>query len=362
MLYIPPEVQANWPEPNYEDPVTRGPGLIIIVLTFHVLATIMVALRSVTRLFITLSFGLDDVLTIIALIPTTGVAATVLLANMKYGWDRHIWDLVPENVKPGIQLGFAGTILFSVAAGLCRLALCAFYYRLLPSRGTKIYPWVIWGFASFSSVGSIVFVFWLAFLCKPAKAYFDFVPPLYEPPYPYSCRSRYVAKLTACVLNVFCDLFTVLLPMPLVWRLRLPLRQRLIVIATFGLGAAVVVVSALKTKYLVASVRDSYDEQWDAYPLWICGIIELDTSLICASAPALRPLVTRYFPNALGTIRMTYRRSSPPGLVEAAAAAAKHAAAGLQMDHNNRDSDQSLIKLQNQRHVQSYSSMPLTPD
>lgn len=111
-----------------------------------------------------------------------------------------------------------------------------------------------------------------------------------------------------------------MLPIPLAWELRLPLRQRLAVIVTFGLGTAVVVVSALKTKYLVSSVRDSYDEQWDAYPLWICGIIELDVSLICASAPALRPLVARYFPDALGTIRSSYRRSAPPCALETAAA------------------------------------------
>ena len=175
---------------------------------------------------------------------------------------------------------------------------------------------------------------------RPSKAYFDFIPPLYEPPYPYTCQSRYIVKLVACVINVFCDLLTVLLPIPLAWNLRLPLRQRLAVIATFGLGAAVVVVSALKTKYLVSSVRDSYDEQWDAYPLWICGIIELDVSLICASAPALRPLVIRYFPDALGTIRSSYRKSTPPGILEAAAA--KY---DIPLEVNNRDSDQSFVRL-----------------
>lgn len=99
-------------------------------------------------------------------IPTTGVAASVLIANMKYGWDRHIWDLEADKFRPGLQLGFIATILFSIAAGLCRLALCAFYDRLLPRQGTKIYKWVILTFASFSSAGSIAFVFLLSFLCK----------------------------------------------------------------------------------------------------------------------------------------------------------------------------------------------------
>jgi hypothetical protein len=79
--------------------------------------------------------------------------------------------------------------------------------------------------------------------------------------------------------------------------LHLPVRQCLAAISAFAIGAVVVVLNAFKIKYIVSPVGRCYDEQWDAYPLWIIGIIELDTSLICVPVPALRPFFARYFPS-----------------------------------------------------------------
>ena len=68
MLYVPPEVRAAWPAPNYVDPDTRGSSLIIIVLAFHITAIGMVALRTLTRIKITSSFGLDDVFALVSVV------------------------------------------------------------------------------------------------------------------------------------------------------------------------------------------------------------------------------------------------------------------------------------------------------
>lgn len=56
----------SWPEPNYDDPVTRGPGLVVAGAVFGALGTVLVALRVYTRLRITSTFGLDDAFIIIA--------------------------------------------------------------------------------------------------------------------------------------------------------------------------------------------------------------------------------------------------------------------------------------------------------
>lgn len=53
---------AGWPEPNYENPVTRGNPALFVV-TF-VLTTIVVALRLYCRWFVVRSIGLDDTLVV----------------------------------------------------------------------------------------------------------------------------------------------------------------------------------------------------------------------------------------------------------------------------------------------------------
>lgn len=56
----------GWPAPNYTNPVTRGPGLVVAGAVLGTLGTLLVALRIYTRLRITSSFGGDDVLIMVA--------------------------------------------------------------------------------------------------------------------------------------------------------------------------------------------------------------------------------------------------------------------------------------------------------
>ena len=61
MREIPIEVLFTFPKPNYENPETRGPGLIITIGVFTTLVTIAIALRYYTRIALKRWYGLDDV-------------------------------------------------------------------------------------------------------------------------------------------------------------------------------------------------------------------------------------------------------------------------------------------------------------
>lgn len=61
MREIPLEVLFTFPAPNYDDPETRGPGLIITIAVFTSLVTIAIALRYYTRIALKRWYGLDDV-------------------------------------------------------------------------------------------------------------------------------------------------------------------------------------------------------------------------------------------------------------------------------------------------------------
>lgn len=70
MFDVPPEVRATWPPPNFVDPVTRGPSLIVIVIFSIIFTILVVALRCYTRLRITGTFGPDDILIAVAIVST----------------------------------------------------------------------------------------------------------------------------------------------------------------------------------------------------------------------------------------------------------------------------------------------------
>lgn len=55
-----PQVIASWPRPNYENPETRGYGLVILTSILAFVSTFVVVLRLWTRATVTRNFGIDD--------------------------------------------------------------------------------------------------------------------------------------------------------------------------------------------------------------------------------------------------------------------------------------------------------------
>ena len=72
MQLPPPSVLKTWPKPNYVDPDTRGPGVLIVNIVMVCIAFIVTCLRLYTRLRITTSPGIDDVLIILAMVSSFG--------------------------------------------------------------------------------------------------------------------------------------------------------------------------------------------------------------------------------------------------------------------------------------------------
>jgi hypothetical protein len=125
---------------------------------------------------------------------------------------------------------------------------------------------------------------------------------------------------SASVINIFTDFLVTALPMPLIWSLNLPARQRLAVISIFGLGVVVNVAGSVRTVYVWKSMVVGYDATWLGWPVLIAAVVEISLGLvrdqqfrlrysiltiaqICSSAPALRPLVAAFLPRLLGSTR-----------------------------------------------------------
>ena len=64
----PPSVIATWPHPNYVDPVTEGPALMVVGIVLGSITMLLVAARIYSRLFITRAPGIDDLLIVISLV------------------------------------------------------------------------------------------------------------------------------------------------------------------------------------------------------------------------------------------------------------------------------------------------------
>ena len=90
------------------------------------------------------------------------------------------------------------------------------------------------------------------------------------------------------VINSVSDLLTTVLPIPIVWRLQMPLKQRIGVCILLCLGFIVTIAGSIRTYYTWKSLIESWDETWFAYPLWIAAAVELDLGLVSLYTALIR--------------------------------------------------------------------------
>jgi len=83
MRPIPPDVLDAHP-PNFDEPATRGPALVVLNAVLLSLATVAYTLRIYTRKAIQSRLRWDDATVSVAFVLTVGLAATVMLANVSF--------------------------------------------------------------------------------------------------------------------------------------------------------------------------------------------------------------------------------------------------------------------------------------
>jgi hypothetical protein len=106
------------------------------------------------------------------------------------------------------------------------------------------------------------------------------------PTYSYHCLDGNQDVFIASVVNIFTDFLTTVVPMPLIWRLKLPLRQRIAVIAIFGLGITVNIAGSVRTYFTWKDMIDSYDETWYAWPVAMAGAVEINLGIVSLGSPS----------------------------------------------------------------------------
>ncbi|KAK5704703.1 hypothetical protein LTR17_021659 [Elasticomyces elasticus] len=286
-MRLPPlPVILTWPTPNTVNPITHGPALLIVNIIFISLVTTAVVGRLYSRIVVKQWFGMDDSLILLAFLWTVGMTVVVVLANESYGWNRHIWDLAPEMIVGANKIAFVAKLMFTLAATFTRLSLICFYYRLVKDSGLRRFKWVLHGSVAWTVAVCITFVCETIWLCVPINAYWDFPPSATA-----YCLDDGKVMLGGGVINCFSDLLTTVLPIPIIARLQMPLRQRVGVCVLLCLGFIVTIAGVVRTYYIWKSLMAQYDETWFAYPLWIAAAVEIDLAVICACAPAWKSLL-----------------------------------------------------------------------
>lgn len=147
------------------------------------------------------------------------------------------------------------------------------------------------------AVSGLIFIFMQVFQCTPVS----FIWKGWGGDYgPHRCLDVNMLVFTAAGFSIAQDVVVLLMPLPLLAQLQTSRRVKLGVMLMFSLGIFVVITSCVRLRTVVLFAR-STNPTWDYTDTLIWTGLECAVSIIVASLPAIRALVTRIWPGVFGS-------------------------------------------------------------
>ncbi|GBF60139.1 hypothetical protein TMEN_2543 [Trichophyton mentagrophytes] len=281
----PPEVIKSWPKPNYVNPEYAGPELAIIGVTFTTLSVIVMSLRMYVRLHLRKAASWDDWLMVAAMPFLMGISASAIVST-KYGWGFHIWDFKFSEFRQSRITSYICQVLFIPLMTLVKLSILASYLRFFTE---KIYIRLAWIQVGLVLAWFVAFMVLMLIACIPLSNYWNsFLQK--------GCMEEEYRLLPGIYSNAVMDVMILVTPCPALWKLHLPVRDRIVLIGMMCLGFISCVAGCVKSWYMYRTLVGTYDVTWEGYNVWVWTDLEINLAVICTSIPVLRPFAQKYFP------------------------------------------------------------------
>lgn len=187
-----------------------------------------------------------------------------------------------------------------------KTSILIFYLRL--AKNTQlVLRYASWATLAVVNICGVVLTFMNIFQCSPIHAAWQV---FYDGP--VKCIPLLTEFICAAPVNIVTDLAILALPIPVLTSMRLPPRQKTILILTFTIGIFVTIVDVIRIYYLQQAIGSSpsdgaSDSRFGAHAdfayfaslslMW--SVVEVNVGIACACIPTLKPLIVRLLPAML---------------------------------------------------------------
>ncbi|KAI0473018.1 major facilitator superfamily domain-containing protein [Xylariaceae sp. FL0804] len=284
----------------------RGPAVFAVTTATLVLASVFVAARLACRVAIVRHVSWDDYFIIVAWVLALALSFTIDLGT-RTGLGRHDQDTPNGDWDTLRRSEYSFSVLYNPSLMAFKTSVLIFYLRLAKNT-QKVLRLASWGVLVIVNVSGLVLTFLNIFQCHPVRAAFD----------PFEATEYCIPLLTEFIcsapINIVTDLAILALPLPVLTGMRLPQRQKVILIMTFALGIFVTIVDVVRIYYLQQAITevstnissnpdatfgDSPQFAWNASLSLMWSAVEVNVGITCACIPTLKPLMIRILPAML---------------------------------------------------------------
>ncbi|GKT46423.1 uncharacterized protein ColSpa_06604 [Colletotrichum spaethianum] len=115
------------------------------------------------------------------------------------------------------------------------------------------------------------------------------------------CRDITIDQIVSVTINIVIDVAMTALPMPALWGLQMPLRNKVAVSAMFGMGFATIGIMIWRLINTVTTIGD-LDFVYNLRDIGLISLLELWIGIIIACLPTLGPLFKTYVKPAVSKL------------------------------------------------------------
>ena len=173
-------------------------------------------------------FGLDDWFILAAWVLSVGF--TILLIMLSYsGLGKDVWTLPFENITRTLTIFTALEKIYIPTVWITKISILFLYLRLFPDQGLRRQIKVGLGLCAATVV---CLELACVFKCWPISFSWNY----WDGEHQGKCTSMAAQGWANSSLNMFADIVVLVLPLPTIWKLKLPMEKKIGIIAMFSIG------------------------------------------------------------------------------------------------------------------------------
>ncbi|EEY21480.1 conserved hypothetical protein [Verticillium alfalfae VaMs.102] len=217
----------------------------------------------------------------------------MIVSELSLGLGRHFY-YVSDSFSDYLKSGLAASLLYTASLFSTKVSILCLYIRIFSYQGVQLLSKMLLAIVVISHTWIITSILTT---CVPLDSIWIIEKK------PSFCHSFNVFWANAG-LNMATDLLIFLLPLPVIFKLRLPRRQKYSLYFVFLLAFGVCVISVVRLTNLLKHEDPLYffmDVTWTAVPIANLNCIEVHTAIVCACLTTIKPLLVQWFPFLLSS-------------------------------------------------------------
>ncbi|KAF2183865.1 hypothetical protein K469DRAFT_581164 [Zopfia rhizophila CBS 207.26] len=265
----------------------KGPTTIAICVAFTIFSFICVSLRVFTRIKYVRDIGLEDYFIALSMLFSIAMAVCQIL-QVHWGNGTHVMFLSLPQAIYILKYLYFSILCYCMSLALTKISILLQYRRIFSVKEMRLPIYIVMGICVAYGIVTVVTGI---FACIPVDAFWD----VRKKP-TARCVDEHALWYANGGMTIGTDMLVAALPIKAIWDLQMPRKQKIALLVILTLGWFVCIVSMLRLNALAVLARHMEDTTWYGAETAYWSSIEVNLAIVCASTPALKPLIVRIIP------------------------------------------------------------------